>query len=113
MNAVKAMNLCRKYAKCPKRGSGDLMNGEGSLEVTDDTFKRTCKCGWSVCVDEEDRLINHPDGQLSSDLSSDEIMGMHLDGTLCEQCGKYLGEAVGHPKLCEGCMKTEEDDSLV
>jgi hypothetical protein len=25
-------------------------NGEGTLVVTEDTFKRTCKCGWSIEV---------------------------------------------------------------
>ena len=41
----------------------------------------------------------HQDG----DLSSPEIVEMHMDGTLCEQCGGYLGRAVGHSRLCVGC----------
>lgn len=32
-----------------------------------------------------------------------EISEMHLDGTLCERCGEYLGEPVGYPRLCEDC----------
>ncbi|WP_172408248.1 hypothetical protein [Desulfosporosinus sp. FKA] len=36
-------------------------------------------------------------------LSSETIAEMHLDGTLCESCGTYIGEAVGHPRVCKGC----------
>jgi len=32
-----------------------------------------------------------------------EIAEMHLDGTLCECCGVYLGEAVGYPRRCAAC----------
>lgn len=28
-----------------------------------------------------------------------------LDGTLCEQCGTYLGNAVDHTRLCRGCQR--------
>lgn len=33
-----------------------------------------------------------------------EIADMMLDGTLCEWCGAYLDEAVGHTRLCSGCQ---------
>ena len=65
MNAAKTMKLLRKYAKCPKCGSELLGNGKGSLEVTDDTFKRTCKCGWNIKVNQEDKPITKEDGQLA------------------------------------------------
>lgn len=55
MNAVKSVKLIRKYANCPNCGSDKIGNGEGTLEIDDDTFKRTCKCGWSVEVDENDK----------------------------------------------------------
>lgn len=32
-----------------------------------------------------------------------EIAEMILDGTLCEQCGCFIGEPVGYPRLCEDC----------
>lgn len=34
-----------------------------------------------------------------------DIADMMLDGTLCEQCGVYLGNAVGHTRLCRGCQR--------
>lgn len=34
-----------------------------------------------------------------------DIADMMLDGTLCEQCGVYLGNAVDHPRLCPGCQR--------
>jgi len=41
----------------------------------------------------------HPDGPTCSP----EIMALIQDGTLCEQCGEYIGEPVGYPRECEGC----------
>ena len=29
-----------------------------------------------------------------------EITDMILDGILCEECGGYIGEAVGYPRSC-------------
>lgn len=35
-----------------------------------------------------------------------EIAEMHLDGTLCEMCGEYMGDAIGFPRYCsETCAK--------
>jgi hypothetical protein len=47
---VRTLELIRKYEECEMCGSIYLGNGEGTLEVTDDTFTRTCKCGWKVEV---------------------------------------------------------------
>lgn len=38
-----------------------------------------------------------------------EIAEMMLDGTLCEQCGTFIGEPVGYPRLCEDCKDDEFD----
>ena len=32
-----------------------------------------------------------------------DIAEMTLDGTLCESCGDYIGEPVGHPRDCRDC----------
>lgn len=32
-----------------------------------------------------------------------EIADMHLDGTLCESCGVFLGDPVGYPRRCAEC----------
>lgn len=29
-----------------------------------------------------------------------EISDMKLDGTLCEYCGSFIGDEVGHPRYC-------------
>ena len=34
-----------------------------------------------------------------------DIAEMMLEGTLCERCGEYLGDATGFPRLCKGCEK--------
>jgi hypothetical protein len=52
VNFRESLKLMEKYYKCDNCGSEVVGNGEGSLEVTDDTFKRICKCGWSVEVKE-------------------------------------------------------------
>ena len=41
----------------------------------------------------------HPDGPLCEP----EVAAMHLDGTICKQCGCYMGEKVGDARLCIGC----------
>lgn len=50
MNPWKAVRLMRKYAKCKDCGNELIGDGEGTLEINGDTFKRTCKCGWSIEV---------------------------------------------------------------
>lgn len=52
MDARKSVQLMRKYSKCENCGNEHVGNGEGTLEINDDIFKRTCKCGWSVEVKE-------------------------------------------------------------
>ncbi|HFK1435690.1 MULTISPECIES: DUF3797 domain-containing protein [Bacillus cereus group] len=53
MNAWKSVQLLRKYSKCKKCGNDKIGSGESTVEIQDDTFKRTCKCGWEVEVNED------------------------------------------------------------
>ena len=39
-----------------------------------------------------------------------EIAEMHLDGTLCERCGVYLGHPVGYPRYCRDCFNDMDDE---
>ena len=32
-----------------------------------------------------------------------DIADMMLDGTLCEQCGEFIGEPCGYSILCKDC----------
>ncbi|MEH7116137.1 DUF3797 domain-containing protein [Neobacillus vireti] len=50
MDALKAVELLNKFNNCPKCGSEKVGDQEGSVEIHDDKFKRTCKCGWSIEV---------------------------------------------------------------
>ena len=34
-----------------------------------------------------------------------EIADMMLDGTLCQQCGCFLGDDQGYPQTCSDCAK--------
>jgi hypothetical protein len=56
MKLTKAVELMEKYAKCQECGSEMIGDGAGTLEVNEDVFRRTCKCGWSIEVkgDEND-----------------------------------------------------------
>lgn len=36
-----------------------------------------------------------------------EVSDMMLDGTLCQSCGGYIGEAVGYPLYCDDCGEAE------
>jgi predicted nucleic-acid-binding Zn-ribbon protein len=48
MKLTRAIELMEKYAECPQCGNGYVGDGEGSLEVTGNVFKRMCKCGWKI-----------------------------------------------------------------
>lgn len=39
-----------------------------------------------------------------------EIAEMHLDGTLCERCGEYLGHPVGYPRYCRDCYREMDQE---
>lgn len=34
-----------------------------------------------------------------------EIAEMMLDGTLCQQCGQFIGRPCGYPVTCDDCRK--------
>lgn len=40
-----------------------------------------------------------------------EIAESMLDGSCCEMCGEYLGEAIGYPQTCAGCGEFEPCES--
>jgi hypothetical protein len=39
-----------------------------------------------------------------------DIADMMLDGTLCEGCGVFMGEAVDFPRLCRSCANERKAD---
>ncbi|MEW4153673.1 DUF3797 domain-containing protein [Bacillus thuringiensis] len=51
MDAWKTLELVSEYGKCKQCGNEIIGDGEGTLEVEDGCFKRTCKCGWSVEIE--------------------------------------------------------------
>jgi predicted RNA-binding Zn-ribbon protein involved in translation (DUF1610 family) len=53
MKATTYPELIKKYTVCPKCGSDKIGNEEGSVEIHNKTFKRTCKCGWKIEVKED------------------------------------------------------------
>ncbi|MEV2407379.1 DUF3797 domain-containing protein [Paenibacillus larvae] len=46
----------RKYSYCKECGSDQIGNGEGTLIIEDHIFKRSCKCGWSIEVNEYEAI---------------------------------------------------------
>ncbi|PEF70123.1 DUF3797 domain-containing protein [Bacillus cereus] len=53
MDAWEMLKLMKKYGKCEQCGNEIIGDGEGTLEVKDGRFKRTCKCGWNVEIKEK------------------------------------------------------------
>ena len=41
-----------------------------------------------------------------------EVAEMIQDGILCEFCGVYIGDEVGHSRLCESCEEDRPKDLL-
>lgn len=50
MKVTKAVEFMKKYTNCPECGNHFIGNGQGTCVVDDDSFTRTCKCGWSIVV---------------------------------------------------------------
>lgn len=53
MNALNAAELIELYETCPNCGNRMVCCGEGSIEITENIFKRTCKCGFSIVIESE------------------------------------------------------------
>ncbi|MEG2289932.1 MAG: DUF3797 domain-containing protein [Clostridium sp.] len=58
MNAFKLLEIMPKYENCLECGSDIIGDGEGGIIVEDDTFTRTCKCGFKITVDEDGKEVN-------------------------------------------------------
>lgn len=58
MNLRKSLALMEKYAECPQCHNNTIGAGEGVLIVEDETFFRSCKCGWSIKTDEEGKELD-------------------------------------------------------
>ncbi|WP_339243725.1 DUF3797 domain-containing protein [Paenibacillus sp. FSL R10-2796] len=50
MNFTEAIRLSKKNAECPKCGNGNIGAGEGTINIDENSFERTCKCGWSKTI---------------------------------------------------------------
>jgi hypothetical protein len=57
MNASKTMKLMAKYTSCQNCGNDMIGSGAGALIVDENTFTRSCKCGWSITLDENDNEV--------------------------------------------------------
>jgi iron(III) transport system ATP-binding protein len=57
MGIDKYLKLAKKLNNCPNCGNEYIGNGEGSLEIREHTFSRSCKCGYSVTVDEDGKVL--------------------------------------------------------
>lgn len=50
MKSTKAIELMERYARCENCGSDRIGNGAGGLLIIDNTFTRTCECGWNIQI---------------------------------------------------------------
>lgn len=57
MNFAVSLELMKKYSNCPDCGNEYIGNGEGTLEIENNIFKRTCKCGYEITIDKRIRII--------------------------------------------------------
>lgn len=53
MNVVKSIKLMKKFNNCKSCGSEKVGNGSGTISIENETFYRSCKCGWSIKTDED------------------------------------------------------------
>lgn len=57
------------------------------------------RCDFVYTAKPEGFIDTHPDGQLTAS----EVVDLHTDGTICNQCGVCMDQAVGYARLCAGC----------
>ena len=69
MNGWSIGKLLDKYGECPKCGNEYINNGHGGLVIDNNTFRRFCKCGFDITVDEN---------------------GIEVDVITCESCKYFL-----------------------
>lgn len=50
MNINLSLAMQRAYNKCPDCKNEYIGNGQGTMMIDDNIFKRTCKCGYSVTI---------------------------------------------------------------
>lgn len=55
MNMLKASELMDKYGACPDCGNGLLGENQGGIVVEEGTFRRFCKCGFDLVIDNESK----------------------------------------------------------
>jgi hypothetical protein len=48
MNVVDSLKLLDQYGKCSDCGNDKLGDGEGTLSIDGNEFRRTCKCGFEI-----------------------------------------------------------------
>jgi Domain of unknown function (DUF3797) len=57
MNIVDSLTLMKQYGDCPQCGNDKLGDGEGTLNIENEIFTRTCKCGFEIKVDKRIKVI--------------------------------------------------------
>jgi predicted RNA-binding Zn-ribbon protein involved in translation (DUF1610 family) len=53
MKIEKAIELMKQYSECPQCGNISLGKNQGKLEVTENSFLRSCNCGFKVEIKEK------------------------------------------------------------
>lgn len=56
MDMQMSIKLLKKYSDCPVCGNDKVGNGYGRLDVDDDMFFRSCKCGYSIKIKALNRI---------------------------------------------------------
>lgn len=109
MNGWKSVSLMKKYANCKQCGNDLVGNGEGVLLIEDEIFKRSCKCGWSIEVDEDDKPLRDLKVACWATTGAKRVYEIH------DRKGKFYGfvdvnklQALGYVKRINQPKKTEE-----
>ncbi|MER3123048.1 DUF3797 domain-containing protein [Bacillus altitudinis] len=55
-NALDLLKVSKLINGCPNCSNDLIGNGQGTLEVEETSFKRTCKCGFSIELNTQDRV---------------------------------------------------------
>ena len=57
MNFNIVAKILNKYVKCPICGHDKLGIGHGTLIIEDEVFERSCRCGFIVRINNDEKII--------------------------------------------------------
>lgn len=98
MNFKKGLDLTEKYQDCPNCGNDKIGRHQGGIELSDSTFRRYCKCGFDITVNEDGEQVKLICPDCEIEMKHREVF--YCDNCLKEICFSCYDENKGYCIAC-------------